>query len=184
MLCLWQPISSGPRLSTVYNRKSREESITSSVQAPPGTKVVKTATLQKSGLRCAEVKIEGVITGLIDTGSDITIMRGDLFYQIITATGLGEQALKKTDQKACTYDQKPITLDGQMEMEISFGEKTVITTVYVKLLAPDKLLLSETVCRLLGIITYHPSIQLMEKTEPIDGKVKNTELKILEKVQT
>ena len=52
----------------------------------------------------------------------------------------------------------------------SFDEKTIINTVYVKLLAPDKLLLSETVCHLLGIITYHPSIQSMEKKQPIDGK--------------
>ena len=103
--------------STTESQGKRASQVQS--QAPPGTKVVKTATLQKSGLHCAKVKIEGVITtGLIDTGSDITIMRGDLFYQIITATGLGEQALKKTDQKACTYDQKPITLDGQMEMEV------------------------------------------------------------------
>ena len=29
--------------------------------------------------RCVEVKIDGVpVTGLIDTGSDITIVRGDL----------------------------------------------------------------------------------------------------------
>ena len=59
--------------------------------------------------------IEGVpATGLIDTGSDITIIRGDLFYQIATKAHLKVQSLKAVEQKACTYDQKPITLDGQI----------------------------------------------------------------------
>ena len=57
--------------------------------------------------------IEGVaVSGLIDTGSDITIIRGDLFYQIVSEGGLEIQSLKPAEQKACTYDQKPITLDG------------------------------------------------------------------------
>ena len=40
---------------------------------------------QKSGpsCGCVEVMIEGVpVVGLIDTGSDITITRGELFYQV------------------------------------------------------------------------------------------------------
>ena len=45
------------------------------------------------------------------------------------------------DQKASTYDQKPITLDGQMGLKISFGENTLHTSVYIKL--HDALLLSE-----------------------------------------
>ena len=52
-------------------------------------------------------------------------------------------------------------------MKIGFGEKTIVTTVYVKLVAPDQLLLSETVCQLLGIVSYHPSVgrsQLPEET--------------------
>ena len=105
--------------------------------------------------------IEGVpITSLTDTGSDITIIRGDLFYQIVAEVHLKVQSLKTAEQKACTYDQKPITLDGQMDMKIGFGEKTITTTVYVKLVAPDQLLLSETVCQLLGIVSYHPVYSL------------------------
>jgi len=34
--------------------------------------------------------------------------------------------------------------------------------MYVKLLAPDQLLLSEAVCCKLGIVTYHPSIQSVQ----------------------
>ena len=111
-------------------------------------------SVKKSGSYCVEVLIEGVpVTGLIDTGSDITIIRGDLFYQIDGEAHLKIQSLKTAEQKACTYDQKSITLDGQMDMKIGFGKKTIVTTVYVKLVAPYPLLLSENVCRLLGIVT-------------------------------
>ena len=51
-------------------------------------------------------------------------------------------------------------------MKVSFGDKTIVTTVYVKLVAPDKLLLSETVCRLLGIVSYHPNVQSVERCQP------------------
>ena len=107
-----------------------------------------------------EVKVEGVpVTGLIDTGSDITIIRGDLFYHIVETARLEGSRLKPADLKACTYDQKPITLDRQMDLHISFGERVICTTVYVKLVAPDQLLLSEAVCCQLGIVSYHPSVK-------------------------
>ena len=39
------------------------------------------------------------------------------------------------------------TVDGCMEMEITFEGKTLTTMVYVKMDAVDQLLLSEGVCR-------------------------------------
>ena len=54
-----------------------------------------------------------------------------------------------------TYDQKPFTLDGQVDLEVSFEGTTMKTPVYVKLYAAEPLLLSEGVCRQLGIISYH-----------------------------
>ena len=45
-----------------------------------------------------------------------------------------------------------------MEMDITFQDKTMKTTVYIKMDAFDQLLLSEGVCRQLGIVTYHPSL--------------------------
>ena len=80
--------------------------------------------------------IEGVaVSGLTDTGSDITIIRGDLFYQMVSQSGLKLQSLKPAEQKACTSDHKPIILDELMDMKVSFGDKTIITTVYVKLVS-------------------------------------------------
>ena len=140
-----------------------------------GTRVIQTGShmsTKKSRSCCVEVMIEGVpVTGLIDTGSDITIIRGDLFYQIISESGLKVESLKPAEQKACTYDQKPITLDGQMDMKVSFGDKTIIATVYVKLVAPDHLLLSESVCHHLGVVNYHPNVQSVEVCQPVEEPV-------------
>ena len=77
--------------------------------------------------------------------------------------GLESSQLKPPDHKACTYDQKPITLDGQMDMALSFGEEVLHATVYVKLVAPDQLLLSEAVCHQLGIVNYHPSVKAIPR---------------------
>ena len=50
------------------------------------------------------------------------------------------------------------------------------TTVYVKLVAPDQLLLSETVCRLLGIVSYHPSVQSVGSSQFTEETVNDSEV--------
>ena len=45
-----------------------------------------------------------------------------------------------------------------MMLDVTFEDKTMCTPVYVKMDAPEQLLLSEGVCRQLGIVTYHPSL--------------------------
>ena len=42
-----------------------------------------------------------------------------IIYVVETA-GMEESRLKPADLKACTYDQEPITFDGQMDLHISF----------------------------------------------------------------
>ena len=118
---------------------------------------------ERSKSHCVDVKIEGVsTTGVIDTSSDITIIRGDLLYHIVEKANLKIEDLKAPQLKACIYDQKPIILDGQMNMKVSLGDKTITTTVFVKLVAPHQLLLSESVCRQLEIVGYHPNAQTVE----------------------
>ena len=46
-----------------------------------------------------------------------------------------------------------------MDLKIAFGDTTMITPVYIKMDAHDQLLLSEGVCRQLGILQYHPSVE-------------------------
>jgi len=134
------------------------------IQEPKGNKMIRTRyyTPKQKQSSCVQVTVEGIpVTGLIDTGSDITIIRGDLFYHIVETAKLERKViLNLPDLKACLYDQKPITLDGQIDL---LGKKVICTTVYVKLVAPDQLLLSEAVCCQLGIVSYHPSVQSVQK---------------------
>ena len=59
---------------------------------------------------CVQVKIEGVpVTGLIDTGSDITIIRGDLFYHILETARFEKSSVKPADLNACTYSYDHMT---------------------------------------------------------------------------
>lgn len=46
-----------------------------------------------------------------------------------------------------------------IDLDISFADETIRTTVYIKVDASDQLLSSEGVCRQLGIDMYHPSVQ-------------------------
>ena len=47
-----------------------------------------------------------------------------------------------------------------MELVITFGEKEISTQVYIKVDTADQLLLSEGISRLLGIVEYHPDVQI------------------------
>ena len=46
-----------------------------------------------------------------------------------------------------------------MDLDVDFDDITMNTPIYVKMDAHDDLLLSEGVCRHLGIIVYHPSVK-------------------------
>ena len=93
----------------------------------------------------------------------VLIMTGDQFYDMVKEAHLNIHHLKPTEQRACAYDQKPITLDGQIDTKIAFGGKTIVSTVFVKLIAPDKLLPSENVCRMLDVVSYHPDVQPVDE---------------------
>ena len=47
-----------------------------------------------------------------------------------------------------------------MKLEVEFGGKIMETVVYIKMDAHEQLLLSEGVCRQLGIVVYHPKVQI------------------------
>ena len=98
---------------------------------------------------------------MIDTRSDITIIGSELFKTVAAATYMKKKFLKLVDKAVFTYDNKPIRLDGRLDLEISFKGKEVHTPVYIKMDSSDQLLLSEGVCRQLGIISYHPSVILI-----------------------
>ena len=110
--------------------------------------------------QCAQVVIQGVpVYGIVDSGADITIMGGKLFHKVAAVARLKKSALKRADKSPRNYNQTLFSLDGRMDLEVTFDGKTMRTAVYIKLDAHDQLLLSEGVCRQLGIIHYHTDVQ-------------------------
>ena len=107
----------------------------------------------------APVQVQGVpAEGVIDTGADISIIGADLFKWVAAAAHLKKRDFKDPDKVPHSYDQRPFKLHGKIMLDITFLDKTLRTPVYVKMDAPDPLLLSEGVCRQLGIVSYHPSL--------------------------
>ena len=85
--------------------------------------------------------------GIIDSGADITIIGGSLLKRVATVARLKKRDFRAADKTPRTYNQQPFALDGRMDLDISFGDKTMRTAVYIKMDAHDQLLLSEGVCR-------------------------------------
>ena len=56
-------------------------------------------------------------------------------------------------------------IDGHIDIDVVFQDKAMKTTVNVKIDAPEDLLLSEGVCRQLGILAYHPEVRTAIKSE-------------------
>ena len=80
--------------------------------------------------------IQGIpAQGVIYSFADIT--NANLFKNIAAAVKLRKKAFKQPDKVPYTYDQKPLTLDGHIDMDISFDGRTMCTQVYVKMDAKD-----------------------------------------------
>jgi hypothetical protein len=107
----------------------------------------------------ADVQIENIpARGVIDSGSDITIMGGELFRHVATVARLRKSQLRKPNRVPKAYDGRTFTLDGMMDLDITFNGVTMKTPIYIKATASEQLLLGEGVCRQLRIISYHPDI--------------------------
>ena len=109
-----------------------------------------------SKTHCVRLEVQKVpVYGLIDSGSDITIIGSSLFKRVAAVARLKKGSLMTADKTPRTYDQKTFSLDSRIDLELTFEGKSMKTPVYLKNDAHDQLLLSEGVCRQLGIITYH-----------------------------
>ena len=116
--------------------------------------------------RSAWVDIQGVPAyGVVDSGSDVTIMGGDLLRKVAAVAKLRKKDLKPPDKTPRNYDQRPFNLHGKMEMTITFGGRMLTTPVYIKMDTEEPLLLSEGVCRQLGIIQYHSDVKALSLKE-------------------
>ena len=109
--------------------------------------------------KCVQVAIGGVpCFGIVDSGADISIMGGKLFKQVAAVARLHKRDFQRPDKTPRGYDRKPFHIDGKVNLDICFQDKVMNTPVYVKMDAPEQLLLSEGTCRQLGIISYHPEV--------------------------
>ena len=82
-----------------------------------------------------------------------------------------------------------------MDLDVTFDDKTMKTPVYLKMDAHDQLLLSEGVCRQLGIISYNPEVQTWrggrkrppseqtEKAKSNEAKIPTVRVRLLQSVR-
>ena len=96
--------------------------------------------------------------GIIDSGSEITIIGAELFRKVAAVARLRKSQFQVPEKFPRTYDGRSFVLHGRIDLDVSFGDRTMKIPVYVKADVPTQLLLGEGVCRQLQIITYHPSI--------------------------
>ena len=135
---------------------------------------VRQVRIQDQGSRPQKVRVTvgGVpMLGVIDTAADISIMGGNVFKKVATVAKLRKRDFKPTDKTPYNFDGKPFRLDGKLVLDISFGDRTMKTDVYVKMDATEQVLLSEGVCRQLGIVTYHPDVEAPPPSTPETGAV-------------
>ena len=126
-----------------------------------GSDEIRQVRVHDSGSKphCATVNVQRVpMSGIVDSGADISIMGGEMFKRVAVVAKLRKRDFKPPDKTPRNYDQQPFRLDGRLELDVSFGDKTMKTVVYVKMDTKEPLLLSEGVCRQLGIIQYHPDV--------------------------
>ena len=120
-------------------------------------------TVEDKGSRsiCAPLQVEGVPAyGLVDTGADITIIGPRLFKKVAAVSRLKKKDFKPADKTPHGYDGRSFELHGRMQLTLSFDGQEMKTMVYIKMDVEDQLLLSEGVCRQLGIVKYHPNVEV------------------------
>ena len=114
--------------------------------------------VQDHGSRPQKVHKEGAgvpLDCVVDTGADIALIGPEAFGRIAAVAKPHQRDFKTPDKIPKTYDQKTFHIDGQIDVDISFQEHAMKTPVYVKMDAKELFLLSEGVCRQLGVVTYH-----------------------------
>ena len=70
-----------------------------------------------------------------------------MFKTVIAKAGLKKEEFKTVDKQVFTYNKQCIALNERVDINISFDDKQVYATIYVKMEVPNSLLLSKAVCR-------------------------------------
>ena len=80
------------------------------------------------------VDLQGLpVSGVIDSGADITIMNGNVFKKVAAIARLSKRAFKPTDKLPYGYYNTPFKLDNHIDLDITFAKQTIHVTVYLKM---------------------------------------------------
>ena len=79
-------------------------------------------------------------------------------FKVTAVVKLRKKDFKPADKTPYNYDKKPFQLDGKLELDVSFQDCTMTTDINVRMDVSEPPLLSERVCRQLGIVTYYPEV--------------------------
>ena len=63
--------------------------------------------------------------GIVDSGPDITIVGGDMFKRVTAVAKLRKRDFKPPGKTPWNYDQQPFRLDGQIDLDITFEDRTM-----------------------------------------------------------
>ena len=74
------------------------------------------------------------------------IIEPKLFKKEAAVAKLKKSQFKKADKVSHTYDRRQFKLDGRLDLDVDFADKTMNTPIYVKMDAHDDLLLFEGIC--------------------------------------
>ena len=85
-------------------------------------------------------------------------MGKELFKKLAALARLKKKDLKKPDKTPRSFDRKPISFDGRLDLGITFDGEMVNTPVHLKMDSAEELLLSEGMCRQFQIIRYHSDV--------------------------
>jgi len=97
-----------------------------------------------------KLSLQGIsVYGIIDSDADINIIGGQLFKHVALAAQLREKDLMRLGK---TYDQKPFTFDGRIDLDIVFEDKATRTPIYVNMI-------SSCCLKVLGILSYYDKVE-------------------------
>ena len=86
----------------------------------------------------------------------MSIMGGSLFEKVAAAARLKKKDFQRPSKTPMTYGRQPFKVHGKMSLRVAFGDKEVVTPVYINMDADEPLLLAEGACYQLGMVSYHP----------------------------
>ena len=85
-----------------------------------------------------------------------------MFKKVAAVVKLHKKDFKPADKTPYNYNKKPFRLDGKLELDVSFQDRTMTTDIYVKMDALEPLLLSKGLCRQLGKVSYRPEVNALQ----------------------